>query len=146
MSNASKATQMFQDGCACSQAVLGAFCEPLGLSHDEAMRIASGFGGGMKLGETCGAVTGAIMVLGLRHAEADCVTSAGRDKVSERVIQFVDRFKQRNDSINCPELLGCDIRTPEGKQQAREQNLFKTRCAQLVQDAAEILEEMESQS
>ena len=146
MSNVSKATQVFRDGCACSQAIVSVYGPPLGLTHERALRIAAGFAGGMRQGETCGAVTGALMVLGLRHCSADCGKPAGRAEVNERVIEFADRFKQRNGSTTCRELLGCDISTPEGMKHARARNLFKTTCVQMVKDAAEILEEMESPS
>ena len=102
------------------------------------------FAGGMRLGETCGAVTGAFMVLGLRHCSTDGGTPAGRSEVYARVVDFAGRFKQRNGSLTCRDLLGCDISTTEGMKQAQEQNLFKTTCVQMVRDAAEILEEMGS--
>lgn len=144
MSNVSKSAQRFRDGCACSQAILDVYGTPLGLSHDQALRIAAGFAGGMRLAETCGAVAGAVMVLGLRHGSAACDTSDGRAEVYEHVVEFIGRFRQRNGSISCRELLGCDISTAEGMNQAREQNLFETTCAKMVIDAAEILEEMET--
>jgi C_GCAxxG_C_C family probable redox protein len=142
MSNVARATQMFRDGCACSQAIVGVYGPPLGLEYDQAMRVAAGFAGGMRLGETCGAVTGAYMVLGLRHCSEGCETSSGRAEVYQCVVDFADRFKLRNGSVSCRELLGCDISTSEGMEQAQEQNLFKTTCVKMVTDAAEILEEM----
>ena len=145
MSDVSRAVQMFRDECACSQAILAVYGAPLGLPHELAMRLAAGFAGGMRLGETCGAVTGAFMVLGLRHCSTDCSTPAGRSEVYARVVDFAGRFKQRNGSLTCRDLLGCDISTAEGMKQAQEQNLFKTTCVQMVRDAAEILEEMGSQ-
>ena len=146
MSDVSKATQKFRDGCACSQAILDVYGTPLGLAHEQAMRVAAGFAGGMRLGETCGAVTGAFMVLGLRHCSADCDRPGGRAEVYARVMEFADRFRERNGSLLCRDLLGCDISTPEGMKQARERNLFKTTCVQMVRDAAEILEEMATES
>ena len=143
----SRAVKLFRDGCACSQAILSVYGQPLGLSRDLAMRIAAGFVGGMRLGEACGAVTGALMVLGLRHASADCDTPAGRKAAYDRVVEFADRFKVLNGSVVCRELLGCDISTAEGMRQAEQQELFKTTCVKMVQDAAAILEEMaESQA
>ena len=136
---------MFRDGCACSQAILEVYGTPLGLSRGLALRVAAGFAGGMRQGETCGAVTGAFMVLGLRHCSADRTTGAGRAEVYARVVEFADRFKRRNGSLTCRDLLGCDISTAEGLKQAQEQGLFKTTCVQMVRDAAEILEEMASQ-
>jgi C_GCAxxG_C_C family probable redox protein len=109
------------------------------------MRLAAGFAGGMRCGETCGAVTGAFMVLGLRHSAEDCATQPGRAETYGRVVEFADRFRQRNGALSCRELLGCDISTPEGLAQAKEQGLFRTTCVQMVQDAAEILEEMEDE-
>ena len=145
MSGVSRAVQLFRDGCACSQAILAAYGAPLGLPHERAMQLAAGFAGGMRLGETCGAVTGAFMVLGLRHGSTDCSTSAGRAEVYTRIVDFSGRFKRRNGSLICRDLLGCDISTAEGMKQAKEQNLFKTTCVKMVEDAAEILEDMASQ-
>lgn len=142
MSDVSDAVKMFREGCACSQAILAVYGPPFGLHRGCAMRLAAGFSGGMRMGETCGAVTGAIMVLGLRYASPDCTTSKGREMVYAAVIDLVSRFERRNRSVVCRELLGCDISTPEGMQAARTQGLFKTFCPKMVQDAAEILEEM----
>ena len=83
------------------------------------------------------------MVLGLRHCSTDCASPAGRAVTYDRVVEFARRFKQRNGSISCRELLGCDISTADGMKEAQEQDLFKTACVQMVKDAAEILEEME---
>ncbi|OHB67998.1 MAG: hypothetical protein A2V70_06630 [Planctomycetes bacterium RBG_13_63_9] len=142
MSRVSQAVELFQQDCACSQAILATYGETLGLDRNRALRLATGFAGGMRMGETCGAVTGALMVLGLRHGGDHSGTRRGRDAVYAAVQQFTSRFQQRNGSVICKDLLGCDISTPEGMQTARQQNLFKTKCTRMVQDAAEILEDM----
>jgi C_GCAxxG_C_C family probable redox protein len=146
MSKVAIASQLFQEGCACSQAILSTYGSCSGLSGKTAMQIASGFASGMRLGETCGAVTGAFMVLGLRHASENCDKAAGRADVYACVAEFVKRFQRQKGSIVCRELLGCDISTPEGLMQAKEHNLFKTTCVKMVEDAAAILEAMESES
>lgn len=146
MSEVTKAIQMFKGGYACSQAILDTYGPPIGLPHELAMRLAAGFAGGMRSGETCGAVTGAFMVLGLRYCSADCSTSADRADVYASVVDFADRFKKRNRYLKCRDLLGCDISTDEGMKKAREQSLFKTTCVQMVRDAAEILDELEKES
>ena len=146
MSGVSRAAQLFRDGCACSQAILAVYGQPLGLSRTTAMQLAAGFAGGMRLGGTCGAVTGAFMVLGLRNASENCDTAAGRADVYSRVVEFAKRFQGRNGSVVCRELLGCDISTPDGMRQAQERNLFKTTYVKMVEDAAMILEEMEAES
>lgn len=142
MDRPSEAVERFRDGCACSQAILAVYGGPLGLSREQAMQVAAGFAGGMRMGETCGAVTGAFMVLGLRHGGADSATGAGRAEVYAKVLDFAHRFTARNGALACRDLLGCDVSTAEGMTQAREQNLFQTTCVKMVRDAAEILEEM----
>jgi C_GCAxxG_C_C family probable redox protein len=144
MNKVADAARRIQDGCACSQAVLSAYAESLGISEQTALRIASGFGGGMRMGETCGVVTGAFMVIGLRYAADNCSIPEGRAEVCARVLEFVERFRGRNGSILCRELLGCDISTPDGLKKAQELNLLKTTCVKLVKDAVTILEDMET--
>jgi len=100
----------------------------------------------MRLGETCGAVTGSFLVLGLRHAGDNSEAAAGRADVYARIVDFATRFRRRNRSIVCRELLGCDISTPEGMRRAKERDLFKTTCVKMVEDAAAILEKMEAES
>jgi len=138
------AVQMFEREFSCSQSVFSAFAGPADISRELALRVASGFGGGLgRTGETCGAVTGAVMALGLRYcavpAEADPL---GKQKAYPPVQEFLARFKARHDSIVCRELLGCDLGLPEELQRAREQGLFKSRCPVFVRTAAEILEEL----
>ena len=140
MSNAARAAQLFRDGHACSQAILATYGEPLGVSREIALRIAAGFAGGMRMGETCGAVTGAFMVLGLRHGSDKSDSPPGRAEAYTRVLEFTRRFRERAGSIVCRDLLGCDISTPEGMKQAQDQGLFKTRCVELVEAAAGILD------
>jgi C_GCAxxG_C_C family probable redox protein len=142
----SKASRLFRDGCACSQAILATYAQPLGVSRETAMKISAGFAGGMRMGGTCGAVTGALMVLGLRHASEKCDTAASRADVYARVVEFTKRFRQRNGSVICRELLKCDISTPDGMKQAQEQGLFRTTCVKMVESAAGILEEMGAES
>lgn len=146
MSRVTEAVELFREGAACSQAILSVYGPMFGLEETTAMRVAAGFAGGMRAGDTCGAVTGAFMVLGLQHGSEDCGTGAGRQAVYQAVIEFSARFRDRNRTLLCRELLGCDVGTPEGAMQAREQDLFRTVCPKMVQDAAEILEEMMRES
>jgi C_GCAxxG_C_C family probable redox protein len=142
MSKVEEAVECFCGGAACSQAIVGTYGTDYGLTREQAMKLAAGFAGGMRLGETCGAVTGAFMVLGLKHAGANCDKRDGRDEVYAALADFVARFNQRSNSVVCKELLGCDITTPAGGQRATQEGLFRTICPKLVQDAAEILEEI----
>ncbi len=63
-----------------------------------------------------------------------------KEETYRLVKEFVDRFKSRNGSIICRELLGCDISTPEGMNLAKEKKLIETRCSKFVQDAADSIE------
>jgi C_GCAxxG_C_C family probable redox protein len=142
MDAVARAVQLSESGCSCSQSVFGAFAPRFGLDEETAIRIASGFGGGMRMGDTCGAVTGAFMALGLALAGDASRTAEGRQAVSDAVVEFARRFRERNGALSCRDLLGCDIHTPEGKQSATDRNLFETRCRDLVRDAAAILHGM----
>ncbi|MEE8618858.1 MAG: C-GCAxxG-C-C family protein [Dehalococcoidales bacterium] len=143
MSRIEVAASCFKDGFSCSQAVFSTYATQLGLNHEAALKIAGAFGGGMgHMGETCGAVTGAFMVIGLRYGRTIAGDRQSQDKTDSLVNEFVNRFKSRNVSIVCKELLGCDLSTPEGTNMAKERNLFATICPEFVQDAAEIIEQI----
>lgn len=137
-----QAVSSFKQGCNCAQAVFATYAEQLGFDRGKALKIACGFGGGMRMGETCGAVTGAFMVIGLKYASGDPQDKDAKQKAYELVQKFTREFRTRNGSVVCKELLGCDVSTPEGAKIATEKGLFRSFCPKMVQDAAEILEEM----
>ncbi|SBW01190.1 putative C_GCAxxG_C_C family redox protein [uncultured delta proteobacterium] len=141
MSQVNRALAIFSSGFACSQAVLAVFCERYGLDETTALRIATGFAGGMKRADVCGAVTGAIMVIGLKYGHVDAADRASRRLAGERVQDFMTRFTELHGAIACRDLLQCDITTPEGRQFAMDNKLFTTRCHDLVVTAVEILEQ-----
>ena len=135
MNSIEDAVQIFENGYMCSQAVFAAFSEDYGLSKEQALKIGACFGSGMRKGEVCGACTGALMALGLKYGD----DKAKSDEVCNR---FLDEFKRQNGSFICRDLLGCDISTPEGVKQARDNNLFKEICPEMVRSAAEIVDEI----
>jgi C_GCAxxG_C_C family probable redox protein len=142
MSEVDVAVELFRNGCACSQAVLGAYGPRYGLDESQAVRIAAGFAGGMRFAGTCGAVTGAFMVLGLAHGGEACRTGEGRQAVFGAVTAFTERFRARNHGLACRDLLGCDISTPDGLRMAQEADLFHTKCVDFVRDAAAAVESL----
>ncbi|MHC4636270.1 MAG: C-GCAxxG-C-C family protein [Planctomycetota bacterium] len=143
MSKVEQAVDGFESGYNCSQAVVGAYCEQFELEQDKALKIAAGFGGGIgRSGGICGALTGAIMVLGLKYGSSDTEDKQGKAKTYEIVSDAIKRFEERNGSVICRDLLGCDIATPQGRKTASEKDLFDTLCKKLVRDAAEILEKL----
>lgn len=137
------AVKEFKSGLNCSQAVLGHYAEEHGLPLELAMRVASGFGGGMgRTGGVCGAVSGAIMAIGLMAATDNPRDSVAKSHIYGLVRSFLEEFRARHGSTQCRELLGCDISTPEGYEQAASQGLFQQKCPHYVQDAVEILDDM----
>jgi C_GCAxxG_C_C family probable redox protein len=115
----------------------------MGMDKATALKISGPFGGGMAaMGETCGAVTGAFMVIGLRYGKTKADDDAAKQKSYAVVREFVEKFMAKHGSIVCRELAGCDLNTPDGKREFEERRVGKTLCPKLVQDAAEILEEI----
>ena len=135
MSKVDEAVLLFGKGHLCSQAVFEVFSEEFGLSKEDAFKIGACFGSGMRQGEVCGACTGALMAIGLKYGEnkKDC------DELSDK---FFDEFSAENGSYICNDLLGCDIRTPEGVHYAVENNLFKEFCPKMVASAVIITEKI----
>ncbi len=143
MDKVKHAVSCFKDGFSCSQAVLSAYGEQFGMGREMALKVSGAFGGGMgHLGETCGAVTGAFMLIGLKHGKTRAEDEQRREKAHNLVKEFALEFKSRNGSITCRELLDCDISTSEGMKLAEENELFATRCPKFVRDAAEIIEQI----
>lgn len=137
------AVACFKQGFSCSQAIFSAFGPQLGLDKNIALKIADGFGGGMgRMALTCGAVTGAFMVIGLKHGRQRADDHASKQKTLRLMKEFIKRFKDRNQSISCKELLGCDISTDEGLEYLKKNGIADTRCPGFVSDAAQILEEL----
>ena len=111
-----KIAELFMKGIDCSQVVVGAFAEKLGITQEEAYKMAAGFGGGMGIGETCGAVVGAMIVLGLKFGQYGV--------------------------CSCKGLLKHDIADPEGMQKILEEGLLFDFCPKIVRDTIEILNEV----
>jgi len=133
----------FREGYNCSQAILSTYGGELGLERETALKAAAALGGGMgALGEVCGAVTGAMLVIGLKHGYTMPKDKETKEKTYARVRDFAGRFRQRNGSLLCRDLLGCDLTTAEGVAMAREKRLFTERCPGFVREAAEILEDV----
>ena len=140
-SRTEEAVSLFKGGMNCSQAVLCGFCGPLGLDPSVAAKLATGLGGGMgRMGQTCGAVSGACLVLGLKHGASTAQDREAKEKTYQLVREFAERFKTRNASVVCRDLLGCDISTPEGFEEVKRKGRHTTVCAKMVRDAGDILE------
>ena len=143
MTNVEDAISLFKKGFRCSQAILSTYGTEFGLNQEMALKLASPFGAGMgSLGNTCGAVTGAFMVLGLKYGNSKVGEIKKKEKAYKITKEFAEKFKSRNGTIMCKDLLNCDISTFEGRNKAIEEKLFIRICPNLVRDSAEILEEL----
>jgi len=143
MKKTDTALASFKSGFTCSSAVFSAFSDELGLDGKTAKKIACGFGAGIsKSGNICGAVSGAIMVIGLRYGKTRVGDDAATDQTRLLVSEFLEEFTRRHGSVNCTELLGYNLGNASEYQNAREKKLFVTKCPELVRDAAAILEEI----
>ncbi len=124
----------------CAQTVFSLFAEDLGLEEGTALKISSAFGGGMACAETCGAVTGAYMVVGMKHGHSS-TDPAEKAKTKELVKRFNEKFKTVHGSLICKELTGFDLSTPEGAEAASAHRIHDTQCTRFIKTACNILEE-----
>ncbi len=144
MSKSEEARNYFQCGANCAQAVLCAFAKECGIDQDTALRLASGFGGGMgRMREVCGAVSGMFMAAGLLKGNADLSDKAAKDADYARIQKLAERFRAENGSIVCRELLGLPPKQSDSPvSEPRTPQYYKKRpCADLVACAAAIAEE-----
>ncbi len=143
MSKADEAMACKGQGYCCSQAVLSAFAEDLGLDKATSLKIAGGFGGGMaRTGDTCGAVTGGLMVVGLKHGCEDGDDAAAKAKTGEVARDLLDRFKAQYGTVLCRELIGCAIDTPERMKAAKDSGVLDATCPDLIRSTCDALEEL----
>jgi C_GCAxxG_C_C family probable redox protein len=140
MKKSEKAVQCFNSGFNCSQAIFSVYGEQFGINTELALKIASGFGAGMgRLCETCGAVSGAYMVISLKYGYISSDDKDGKEKTYSMIREFAKRFKERNQSTICEDLLGTHMITGDKEEAARR---VKEVCPKMVFDAAVILEEL----
>ena len=144
MDHGEEAQRLFLEGYNCAQAVFCAFRDETGMDLDAAARLSSSFGGGMgRLREVCGTVSGALLALGILRGYADPQDPELKKAHYSLVQEYARRFRERNESIVCRELLKNVPVTPGGVPEARTPEFYQRRpCLRLVGQAAEILDEM----
>lgn len=137
------AHQYHRAGCNCAQSVAAAFADAVGLSPEQMMAMAAGFGGGVggSRSELCGAISGGVLVLSLLNPHTDGADRAGKRAVYDRVKEFRRRFEAVFGMTCCGELLkarpGVSDKTPAAKRLG-----VTAHCDNMVVTAAEILEQM----
>ena len=142
MNKSEKAVQTFDGGLNCAQSVLTPFLEKLNIDKSTVLKLSSGFGAGMgRLQETCGAMTGAYMVLGLKYGKYQ-PDDDSNEKVVELIQEFTKRFKNEHQHTTCRDLLNCDLNTEEGQAYVEQNNLHEEVCSKCVGDSVKILEDL----
>lgn len=135
-----RAAAGFAVGIDCAPAVFAEMAPQIGMDRGTAIKVASGFGGGMWRGDTCGCVTGAIMAIGLRYGTAVEGDKQTKAAMLAKKAEFEKKFIEMYGSCICREILGYDLSTPEGMAKIQEEKLLTTLCPKIVCDTCEILE------
>lgn len=134
------AAARFGEGFTCATSVLTAFCEDYDLDTDIASQLSCGLGGGCGLGGICGAASGAILVVGLKYGQYSSADKASKTNCKAHRGEFMERFKQAHNAVDCRDLLGLDIADEEAYAAAADR--IKRVCTVLIKSAVEILEEL----
>lgn len=135
--------EQFMKGYDCSQVVLSHFAEKLGLTEEQANKVAACFGGGMMQADACGAFTGALMAIGLKYGHYDAENlMAQKGVMMEKCGEFKEKFAKSHPSCKCLDIIGYNVTTPEGFQRAIESGDMMTVCPKLVSEVIAILDEI----
>jgi C_GCAxxG_C_C family probable redox protein len=139
MTNKENAVLNFRSNYNCTQSLLKAYADVPQEEMEKLMKLSQPFGGGVgRTGGLCGAVSGALMAIGLKYTDLNNPDS--KNEIIRLSNEFMDEFKKENGSINCKELLYYDISTEEGRKAIHDKNLRETICEKLVCNSAEILD------
>ncbi len=142
MKKTEQAVTLFGEGYNCAQAIIKVFGDDLGIDDKTAKTLGRPLGGGIgHLGQMCGAVTGAAMVLA--HLESTPVDEQEAMRETHYLVQALAAdFEKKNGCLTCRDLLGADISTEEGKKKIVEEELVGKKCHVFVRDAASFIEEL----
>ena len=137
-----QAAETFQNGFNCSQSVFSVFAEDFGLTKDNCLKLASPFGGGIaRMQETCGAVTGAMMAIGLKYGKGENGTEEDKAAGYRFSQELIAKFSEKHGTIRCLDLLNhLNMCTAEGMTEIKKHELFRHNCSKYVQSAVEITE------
>ncbi|HRD02313.1 MAG TPA: C-GCAxxG-C-C family protein [Candidatus Saccharicenans sp.] len=138
-----RARELFDEGFSCSQAVFTPYAVEQGILEEKALKMSQVLGGGMShQGLTCGAVTGALLVISLHFGRSQAEDTAAKNLTYSLAQEFCQRFFELYESINCSDLIGCSLKTPQGRELASEHDLFDKYCTGFIEDACRLLEEI----
>jgi len=142
MENKELISGYLKNGFNCAQVVAVAFSGKLKIDKKTLLAAAAGFGGGIgRQAMTCGALTGAVIVLGFARGQTEALDSAAKERTYHSVQDFFADFKKIHGSVSCRELLDCDISTPEGLA-LHQTGCHREKCNRYIESAIEILDGM----
>ena len=141
MTNAGfNAREYLASGYNCAQSVLKAVLEEKGIFFEEAMSLSSGFGGGIAgEGRTCGAVSGAIMAIGVLNGLNSKDVMQSKERTYKLSSVLIERLKEKFETTQCYELIGVDMKDAEAKKAARERGVFSDQCSAFVATSVKIV-------
>jgi C_GCAxxG_C_C family probable redox protein len=144
MNKSDKAVEYFRNKYNCSQSVFVVFSPESGVSENDSLKAACAFGGGMGRQQlTCGAVTGALMAIGMKYGKALNEPEEKKLLTYAKTKEFFEEFKKLNGSVSCKDLLnGLDMNDPEDHKKIIDQGLFDTMCEKYVVDAVNLVEKI----
>lgn len=143
MERSQKALDYYSKGFNCSQSVIASFADILNVDEEIALRMASGFGGGMgRMQQTCGAVTGAFMVIGFLRGKYKDGDNEAKELTDNLIQEFSNKFAKEHGSINCKSLIKIDLNTEEGREEAEKTQVFQKKCTYFIKFAVDLLEEI----
>jgi C_GCAxxG_C_C family probable redox protein len=138
---AAAALQLHSEGYNCAQSVARVFADDFGLAPENLLRLTSCFGGGMRMGSTCGALTAALMVLGLAKG-FDTYSPEAKTSIEQLTQSLIQQWKSIFGVTNCREILSIDVSDPEARQTAKEQGIFEQHCPDCISTAVLLVETM----
>ena len=143
-SHGDRAAELFLSGYNCAQAVFGAFCDVTGLEFEEAMKMASSFGGGMgRMREVCGAVSAMFLAAGILYGYGDTGEDGAKAEHYKRIQAMAEEFRSQHGTIVCRELIASLKKDASPVPEARTEKYYKERpCAAFVRTAAECLDRL----
>lgn len=144
MSRKDEAVRLFSERFNCSQAIFTAYREPNTLDERTALKLATVLGAGVAgTGrELCGAVSGGLLAISLKHGRGDLASFDAKSNTYELGRELMEQFEARHGTCICEKLLGVNVGTPAGHQQAQQARFFETRCLEYVKSCADLLEKL----
>jgi len=137
------AIETFRSGLNCAQSVVASYADEMNFDRNLALSISCGFGAGMgRLQETCGAATGAFMILGVHTCKKYSDYKERKEVTYAAIQEFSEKFRAIQGTLNCRELIKVDLKTEEGHRILKEKNLTETVCEKCIMDAIRITEEI----